>query len=119
VRGGSQPLNALVRVQMTAGVDPDCFEAYLRDEGRRRRRHGGWRGDSDFEIRLCCRSLADLRRGRSAQFRDAVVFTSTTLVAAPRPPGGVMNIWPLTAQPAVSVGGVRLEIASSSVTAVR
>jgi hypothetical protein len=30
VRDGAQPLHALVRVQMTAGIDPDCFEACLR-----------------------------------------------------------------------------------------
>lgn len=29
VRDGAQPLHALAPVQMTAGIDPDCFEAYL------------------------------------------------------------------------------------------
>ena len=52
------PLDALVRVRMTAGMDPDCFE---------------------FEIRLSCRSLADLD-ARVAQLRDAGGITSTILV---------------------------------------
>jgi Lrp/AsnC ligand binding domain len=78
VRGGAQPLNALVRVQMTAGIDPDRFEAYLRDEAVVAE---AWRlaGDCDFEIRLSCRSLADLD-AVVAQFRDAGAITSTTLV---------------------------------------
>jgi DNA-binding Lrp family transcriptional regulator len=71
-------LQALVRIQMTAGVDPDDFESHLR---------GGpgvaeaWRlaGDCDFEVRLSCRSLADLDAA-VAQLREAGGSTSTTLV---------------------------------------
>lgn len=78
VRGDSQVLHALVRVQMTAGTDPDCFETYLRDEAGVAE---AWRlaGDCDFEVRLCCRSLADLD-ATVAQFRGAGGITSTTLV---------------------------------------
>ena len=78
MRGDSQDLHALVRVQMTAGTDPDCFEAYLRDEAGIAE---AWRlaGDCDFEVRLSCRSLADLD-ATVAQFRDARWITSTTLV---------------------------------------
>jgi hypothetical protein len=78
MRGDSQVLHALVRVQMTAGVDPDSFEAYLRDEAGIAE---AWRlaGDCDFEVRLSCRSLADLD-ATVAQFRDAGGITSTTLV---------------------------------------
>ena len=78
MRGDSQVLHALVRVRMTAGVDPDCFEAYLRDEAGIAE---AWRlaGDCDFEIRLSCRTLADLD-AVVAQFRDAGGITSTTLV---------------------------------------
>ena len=78
MRGDSQDLHALVRVQMTAGTDPDCFEAYLRDEAGIAE---AWRlaGDCAFEVRLSCRSLADLD-ATVAQFRDARGITSTTLV---------------------------------------
>ncbi len=71
-------LNALVRVQLRAGVHPDCFEAQLSDEAGVAE---AWRlaGDSDFEVRLCCRSLADLD-AVVAQLRDAGGITSTTLV---------------------------------------
>jgi hypothetical protein len=63
---------------MTAGRDPDRFEAYLRDEAGIAE---AWRlaGDCDFEIRLSCRSLADLD-ATVAQFRDAGGITSTILV---------------------------------------
>ena len=75
---GPRGLHALVRVQMTPGVDPDRFEAYLRDEAGVAE---AWRlaGDCDFEVRLSCRSLADLD-ATVAQFRDAGGITSTTLV---------------------------------------
>jgi DNA-binding Lrp family transcriptional regulator len=71
-------LHALVRIRMTAGADPDDFELHLR---------GGpgvaeaWRlaGDCDFEVRLSCRSLADLDAA-VAQLREAGGITSTTLV---------------------------------------
>jgi hypothetical protein len=78
VIGDSQVLHALVRVQMTAGTDPDCFEAYLRDEVGIAE---AWRlaGDCDFEVRISCRSLKDLD-ATVAQFRDAGGITSTTLV---------------------------------------
>ena len=78
MRGGAQPLHALVRVQMTAGRDPDRFEAYLRDEAGVAE---AWRlaGDCDFEVRLSRRTLADLD-ATVAQFRDAGGITSTTLV---------------------------------------
>jgi DNA-binding Lrp family transcriptional regulator len=71
-------LHALVRVQMMAGVDPDRFEAHLRAEAGIAE---AWRlaGDSDFEVRLSCRSLADLDAA-VAQLRDAGGITSTTLV---------------------------------------
>jgi DNA-binding Lrp family transcriptional regulator len=71
-------LHALVRVQMTAGADPDSFEAYLSDQACIAE---AWRlaGDCDFEVRLSCRSLADLD-ATVAQFRDAGGITSTTLV---------------------------------------
>jgi DNA-binding Lrp family transcriptional regulator len=78
VRSDSQVLHALVRVQMTAGADPDRFEAYLRGEAGIAE---AWRlaGDCDFEVRLSCRSLADLD-AVVAQFRDAGGITSTILV---------------------------------------
>ena len=71
-------LHALVRVQMTPGVDPDCFEAHLRGEAGIAE---AWRlaGDCDFEVRLSCRSLADLN-AVVAQLRDAGGITSTILV---------------------------------------
>lgn len=76
--GNAGPLDALVRVQMTAGVDPDCFETRLRAEADVAE---AWRlaGDCDFEIRLSCRSLADLD-ATVAQLRDAGGITSTILV---------------------------------------
>ena len=106
VRGDSQVLHALVRVQMTAGTDPDCFEAHLRDEVGIAE---AWRlaGDCDFEVRISCRTLKDLgRHGRAVPRcgRDHLHHPR----AAPRPPGRMMGIWPLTAQPAQSVGGVQL-----------
>lgn len=72
------PLDALVRVRMTAGMDPDCFETRLRAGADVAE---AWRlaGDCDFEIRLSCRSLADLD-ARVAQLRDAGGITSTILV---------------------------------------
>ena len=78
MRGDSQVLHALVRVQMMAGTDPDCFEAQLREGPAIAE---AWRlaGDCDFEVRLSCRSLADLD-ATVAQFRDAGAITSTTLV---------------------------------------
>ena len=78
MRCGAEPLHALVRVRMTAGIDPDRFEEYLRDEAGIAE---AWRlaGDSDFEIRLSCRSLADLD-AVVAQFCNAGGITSTTLV---------------------------------------
>ncbi len=76
--GNAGSLDALVRVRMTAGVDPDCFEACLRAEAGIAE---AWRlaGDCDFEIRLCCRGLADLD-AKVAQLRDAGGITSTILV---------------------------------------
>ena len=78
MKGGAQPLHALVRVRMTDGIDPDRFEAYLRHEAGIAE---AWRlaGDCDFEIRLSCRSLADLD-ATVAQFRNAGGITSTILV---------------------------------------
>jgi DNA-binding Lrp family transcriptional regulator len=71
-------LNALVRVQLKGGVQPDCFEAQLAAAAGVVE---AWRlaGDSDFEVRLSCRSLADLD-AVVAQLRDAGGITSTTLV---------------------------------------
>jgi DNA-binding Lrp family transcriptional regulator len=71
-------LHALVRVRMTNGVDPDCFEARLRTEAGIAE---AWRlaGDSDFEVRLSCRSLADLDAA-VAKLRHAGGITSTILV---------------------------------------
>ena len=99
-------LHALVRVGLRAGVDPDCFEAYLSTEAGIAE---AWRlaGDCDFEVRLSCRSLADLdalggpapRGGRHHRHHPG---------PAPRPPGRVRSIWPLTAQPPLSVGGLGL-----------
>jgi hypothetical protein len=71
-------LDALVRIQMRVGADPDDFESRL---------CGGpgvaeaWRlaGDCDFEVRLSCRSLADLDVA-VAQLREAGGITSTILV---------------------------------------
>ena len=59
-------------------MDPDCFETRLRAEAGVAE---AWRlaGDCDFEIRLSCRSLADLD-ARVAQLRDAGGITSTILV---------------------------------------
>jgi len=75
---GVGTLDALVRVQMTAGMDPDCFEARLRAGADIAE---AWRlaGDCDFEIRLSCRTLADLD-ARVAQLRGAGGITSTILV---------------------------------------
>jgi hypothetical protein len=78
MKGGAQPLHALVRVRMTAGRDPDRFEAYLRDEAGIAEA-SRLAGDCDFEIRLSCRTLADLD-ATVAQFRDAGGITSTILV---------------------------------------
>jgi hypothetical protein len=71
-------LDALVRVRMTAGVDPDCFEAALRAEADIAE---AWRlaGDCDFEVWISCRSLADLD-AMVTQLRAAGGITSTTLV---------------------------------------
>ena len=78
VAGTAGALDALVRVRMTAGVDPDCFEACLRAEAGIAE---AWRlaGDCDFEVRLSCRSLADLDT-MVAQLRGAGGITSTILV---------------------------------------
>jgi DNA-binding Lrp family transcriptional regulator len=78
VQPHADALHALVRIQVTAGTDPDEFESHLR---------GGpgiaeaWRlaGDCDFEVRLSCPSLADLDAA-VARLRDAGAITSTTLV---------------------------------------
>ena len=71
-------LDALVRVRMMAGVDPDCFEARLRAESGVAE---AWRlaGDCDFEVRLTCRSIADLETAVT-QLRGAGGITSTILV---------------------------------------
>jgi DNA-binding Lrp family transcriptional regulator len=71
-------LHALVRVQLRPDVDPDCFEAHLGAEAGIAE---AWRlaGDCDFEVRLSCRSLADLDAA-VAQLREAGGTTSTTLV---------------------------------------
>ena len=71
-------LHALVRVGLRAGVDPDCFEAYLSAEAGIAE---AWRlaGDCDFEVRVSCRSLADLD-ALVTQLRDAGGITATTLV---------------------------------------
>ena len=71
-------LHALVRIQMTAGADPDDFESHLRAESGVAE---AWRlaGDCDFEVRLSCESLADLDVA-VAQFREAGAITLTTLV---------------------------------------
>lgn len=71
-------VDALVRVRMTAGVDPDCFESRLRAEAGIAE---AWRlaGDCDFEVRLSCWGLADLD-AMVARLRDAGGITSTILV---------------------------------------
>ena len=76
--GNAGTLDALVRVRMTAGVDPDCFETRLRAGAEIAE---AWRlaGDCDFEIRLSCRTLADLD-AMVAQLRGAGGITSTILV---------------------------------------
>lgn len=71
-------VDALVRVRMTAGVDPDCFEARLRVQAGIAE---AWRlaGDCDFEVLLSCPSLADLD-AMVTQLRAAGGVTSTILV---------------------------------------
>ncbi len=71
-------LQALVRVQLRPGVEPGCFEAHLRAGAAVAE---AWRlaGDCDFEVRLSCRSLADLDAA-VAELRDAGGITSTILV---------------------------------------
>ncbi|HUK69083.1 MAG TPA: Lrp/AsnC ligand binding domain-containing protein [Streptosporangiaceae bacterium] len=71
-------LEALVRVQLRPGVEPGGFEAHLRAAAAVSE---AWRlaGDCDFEVRLSCRSLANLGAAVT-ELRDAGGTTSTTLV---------------------------------------
>ena len=71
-------VDALVRVRMTVGVDPDCFESRLRAEAGIVE---AWRlaGVCDFEVRLSCRGLADLD-AMVTQLRDEGGIPSTILV---------------------------------------
>ena len=71
-------LDALVRVQLRPGVNPDGYEAHLRAGPAVAE---AWRlaGDCDFEVRLSCRSLADLDAVVTG-LRDAGGVTFTTLV---------------------------------------
>ncbi len=71
-------LQALVRVQLRPGVEPAGFEAHLRAGAAVAE---AWRlaGDCDFEVRLGCRSLADLDAVVTG-LRDVGAITSIILV---------------------------------------
>ena len=71
-------LQALVRVQLRPGVEPGGFEPHLRAGAAVAE---AWRlaGDCDFEVRVACRSVADLDAVVTV-LRDAGGITSTILV---------------------------------------
>jgi Lrp/AsnC family leucine-responsive transcriptional regulator len=71
-------LHALVRVQLASDVEPGDFEAHLHAEAAVAE---AWRltGDCDYEVRLACRSLADLNTVVT-ELRDVGGLTSTTLI---------------------------------------
>jgi DNA-binding Lrp family transcriptional regulator len=71
-------LEALVRVRLVGGTEHEPFEKHLRDDPAV---VDAWRlaGDCDYEVRLTCRSLADLDNALG-ELRDAGGHTSTTLV---------------------------------------
>jgi DNA-binding Lrp family transcriptional regulator len=71
-------LEALVRVRLVGGAEHEPFEKHLRADPSV---VDAWRlaGDCDYEVRLTCRSLADLDNA-VGELRDAGGHTSTTLV---------------------------------------
>ncbi|MCW2860443.1 MAG: Lrp/AsnC family transcriptional regulator, leucine-responsive regulatory protein [Actinoallomurus sp.] len=71
-------LEALVRVRLVGGAEHEPFEKHLRADPAV---VDAWRlaGDCDYEVRLTCRSLADLDNA-VGELRDAGGHTSTTLV---------------------------------------
>jgi DNA-binding Lrp family transcriptional regulator len=72
------PLDALVRVQLKAGMDPDRFESQLSAAAGVTQ---AWRiaGDCDFEVLLSCPNLAGLDSVLTV-LRSAGGITATTLV---------------------------------------
>ena len=84
-RAGSSPapavpasLEALVRVRLVGGAEHEAFEKHLRTDLAV---VDAWRlaGDCDYEVRLTCRTLADLD-GAVNELRAVGGHTSTTLV---------------------------------------
>jgi hypothetical protein len=69
---------ALVRVRLAAGTDPELFEKCMRAEAAV---VDAWRlaGDCDYEVRLICPALADLDAAIGG-LRGAGGLTSTTLI---------------------------------------
>ena len=77
-RGVPAALEALVRVRLVGGASHEAFEKHLRTDPAV---VDAWRlaGDCDYEVRLTCRTLADLD-GAVNDLRAASGHTSTTLV---------------------------------------
>jgi DNA-binding Lrp family transcriptional regulator len=71
-------LEALVRVRLVGGAEHEQFEKRLRADLAV---VDAWRlaGDCDYEVRLVCRTLADLDAA-IGELRDAAGHTATTLV---------------------------------------
>jgi DNA-binding Lrp family transcriptional regulator len=76
--GGAAALEALVRVRLAGGAEHEQFEKHLRTDTAV---VDAWRlaGDCDYEVRLTCRTLADLDSAVN-ELRSAGGHTSTTLV---------------------------------------
>jgi DNA-binding Lrp family transcriptional regulator len=76
--GRAAALEALVRVRLVGGTEHEPFEKHLRAAAEVA---DAWRlaGDCDYEVRLRCRTLADLDIAVS-ELRNAGGHTSTTLV---------------------------------------
>jgi DNA-binding Lrp family transcriptional regulator len=76
--GRAAALEALVRVRLVGGTEHEQFEKHLRAEATV---VDAWRlaGDCDYEVRLSCRTLADLDIA-VGELRNAGGHTSTTLV---------------------------------------
>ncbi|MGH3377431.1 MAG: Lrp/AsnC ligand binding domain-containing protein [Actinoallomurus sp.] len=71
-------LEALVRVRLVGGAEHEAFEKHLRTDPAVVE---AWRlaSDCDYEVRLSCRTLADLD-GAVNELRAVGGHTSTTLV---------------------------------------
>jgi DNA-binding Lrp family transcriptional regulator len=76
--GRAAALEALVRVRLVGATEHEQFEKHLRAETTV---VDAWRlaGDCDYEVRLACRTLADLDIA-VGDLRSAGGHTSTTLV---------------------------------------